>query len=162
MVFNQKPRKPIMFTANTHKNTPRYCQPNKDSICYNLSLHTHDEDHLQYLPLYLDCQNNHYEVDLLGTSTFKPIPYSHWIKNNTQQKTIKQQPHKKDPFPLIEKENLTDIINLSGPPINDLNYTMNQVFDLHDPLDTIPLSKFEVADIFLSPTETITLQLLQN
>ena len=32
----------------------------------------------------LDCQNNHYEVDLLGTSTFKPIPYSQWIKNNTQ------------------------------------------------------------------------------
>ena len=48
MVFNQKPRKPIMFTANTHKNTPRYCQPNKDSICYNLSLHTHDEDHFHH------------------------------------------------------------------------------------------------------------------
>ena len=29
---------------------------------------------------HLDCQNNHYEVDLLGTSTFKPIPYSNWIK----------------------------------------------------------------------------------
>ena len=25
---------------------------------------------LQLFPLYLDCQNNHYEVDLLGTSTF--------------------------------------------------------------------------------------------
>ena len=24
---------------------------------------------LQQFPLYLDCQNNHYEVDLLGTST---------------------------------------------------------------------------------------------
>ena len=62
-------------------------------------------NNLQHFSLYLDCQNNHYEVDLLGTSTFKPIPYSHWIKNNTQQKTKKQQPHKKDPFPLIEKEN---------------------------------------------------------
>ena len=41
---------------------------------------------LQHFPLYLDCQNNHYEVDLLGTSTFKPIPYSQCIKNNTQQK----------------------------------------------------------------------------
>ena len=30
---------------------------------------------LQHFPLYFDCQNNHYEVDLLGTSTFKPIPY---------------------------------------------------------------------------------------
>ena len=31
---------------------------------------------LKHFPLYLDCQNNHYEVDSLGTSTFKPIPYS--------------------------------------------------------------------------------------
>ena len=31
---------------------------------------------LQHFPLYLGCQNNHHEVDLLGTSTFKPIPYS--------------------------------------------------------------------------------------
>ena len=46
-------------------------------------------NNLQHFPLCLDCQNNHYEVDLLGTSTIKPIPYSHWIKNNTQQKTIK-------------------------------------------------------------------------
>ena len=40
-------------------------------------------NNLQHFPLYLDCQNNHYEVDFLGTSTFKPIPSSHWIKNNT-------------------------------------------------------------------------------
>ena len=47
----------------------------------------------QYFPLFLDWQNNHYEVDLFGNSTinhinstFKPIPYSSWIKNNTQQK----------------------------------------------------------------------------
>ena len=60
-------------------------------------------NNLQHIPLYLDCQNNHYEVDLLSTSTFRPIPYSHWIKNKTQQKRIKQQPHKNDPFLLIEK-----------------------------------------------------------
>ena len=40
---------------------------------------------LQHFSLYLYRQNTHYEVDLLGTSTFKPIPFSHWIKNNTQQ-----------------------------------------------------------------------------
>ena len=119
-------------------------------------------NNLQHFPLCLDCQNNNYEVDLLGTSKFKPIPYSHWIKNNTQQKTIKQQPHKKDTFPLIEKENLTDEINLSGPSINNSKYTINQVFDLHDPLDTIPLSKIEVENIFLPPTEKVTLQLLQK
>ena len=43
----------------------------------------------QHFPLYLDSQNNHYEVDLLGTSTFKPIPHSQWMKNNTQQKKVK-------------------------------------------------------------------------
>ena len=48
IVFNQKPRKPIMFTANANKNTQGFCQPNKDSICYNLPLHTHDEDHFHH------------------------------------------------------------------------------------------------------------------
>ena len=48
IVFNQKPRKPIMFTANAHKNAQVYCQTNKDSICYNLPLHTHDEDHFHH------------------------------------------------------------------------------------------------------------------
>ena len=57
---------------------------------------------------------------------------------------------------------MTDKINLSGPPINDSKYTVNQAFDLHDPLDTIPLSKIEVANIFPPPTEKITLQLLQK
>ena len=48
MEFNQKPRKPIMLTANAHKNAQGYCQPNKDSICYNLPLHNHDEDHFHH------------------------------------------------------------------------------------------------------------------
>ena len=43
-------------------------------------------------------------LHLLGTSIFKPIPYSQWIKSNTQQKRIKQHSHKKDLFPLIEKK----------------------------------------------------------
>ena len=79
-------------------------------------------------------------------------------QKNTQQKRIKQQPHRKDPFPLIEKENLTDTINLSGPLPNDSKYTINQVFNLHDTLDTIPLSKTEIENIFLPQTETITLE----
>ena len=37
-----------MFTANSHKNAQSHCQPNKDSICYNLPLHTHDEDHFHH------------------------------------------------------------------------------------------------------------------
>ena len=63
---------------------------------------------------------------------------------------------------MIEKESLTGKINLSGPPIKNSKYTINQVFDLHDPIDTIPLSKIEVENIFLPPTEKITLQLLQK
>ena len=55
-------------------------------------------NNLQHFPLYLHCQNNHYEVDSLSTSTFMPIPYSHWTKNSSQQKRIKQQPHTKSPF----------------------------------------------------------------
>ena len=117
---------------------------------------------LQHFSLYLDCQNIHYEVDLLGTSFFKPIPYSQWIKNNTQQKIKKQHSHKKYLFPLIEKEKLTDKINLSGPQTNDSKYTINQVFDIHDPLDTIPLSKKEIDNIFLPQTDKVTLQLLKE
>ena len=116
-------------------------------------------NNLQHFPLYLDCQNNHLESDFLGLSTFKPIPYSLWIKNNTQQKKIKQQLHKKVFFPLIEKEDLTDEKNLSGTQTNYSKYTINQVFDLHDPLDTVPLSKLEIDNIFLPPTDKNTLEL---
>ena len=63
---------------------------------------------------------------------------------------------------MIEKENLNDKIKLSGPSPNDSKYTINQVFNLHDPLDTIPQSKTEIANNFLYPTETITLEILQK
>ena len=81
---------------------------------------------------------------------------------NTQQKRIKQHSHKNNLFPLIEKENLTDKINLSGPQTNDSKYTINQVFDLRDQLDTITLSKLEIDNIFLPPTDKITLELLKQ
>ena len=45
MVFNQKPRKPTRFTASCSKNSQGFCQPTKESIYYNLPLHTNDEDH---------------------------------------------------------------------------------------------------------------------
>ena len=57
---------------------------------------------------------------------------------------------------------MTDKINLSGPQTNDSKYTITQVFDLHDPLDTIPLSKLEKDNIFLPPTGKITLELLKQ
>ena len=115
-------------------------------------------------PFYAMCDASNFGIGaaLLQPHSGKPIPYSQWIRTNTQQKRIKQHSHKKDLFPLIEKENLTDKINLSGPQTNDSKYTINQVFDLHDSLDTIPLSKLEIDNIFLPPTDKITLELLKQ
>ena len=36
------------LTCQLNKNTQGYCQPTKESICYNLPLHTHDEDHFHH------------------------------------------------------------------------------------------------------------------
>ena len=46
--LTKKLRKPIMFTANAHKNAQGYCLSNKNSICYKLPLHTQDEDHFNH------------------------------------------------------------------------------------------------------------------
>ena len=67
-----------------------------------------------------------------------------------------------DTFPLKRKENLTDTIKLSGPLPNDSKYTINQVLNLHDPLDAKPLSKIGIENIFLLTAEKITLELLQK
>ena len=54
-------------------------------------------NNLQHFPLYLDCQNNHYEVDLLGTSTsnqshilngYKITPNKNEQNNTCLRKTI--------------------------------------------------------------------------
>ena len=84
------------------------------------------------------------------------------MKNKKQQKIFKLKKYKTDLFPFKEKENLTDNINLSGPPNNVSKYTKNHVFNLHDPLDNIPLSKLEIENIFLPNTEKLTLELLKK
>ena len=61
MVFNQKPRKPIKFTANSSKNAQGYCQPTEESKCYNLPLHTHDEDHFHHPPILKLASGTHNE-----------------------------------------------------------------------------------------------------
>ena len=76
MFFNQKPRKPIMFTANSHKNAQSHCQPNKDSICYNLPLHKQDEDHFP-----------HHQILKLASGT-----HTEWILN--RDKNIKKSTKK--------------------------------------------------------------------
>ena len=62
----------------------------------------------------------------------------------TTQKLSKQKKYRTDLFPLVVKEKLIDHINLSVPPAFDSKYTKNQVFNLQDPLDNIPLSKTEI------------------
>ena len=71
-VFSQKPRKPIMFTPNSQKNAQGYCQPNKDPICYNLPLHTHDEDHFHH-PQVLKLAGTHTEWILNRDKKHKEI-----------------------------------------------------------------------------------------
>ena len=76
MVFNQKTPKTIILTANAHKNIQDYCQPNKDSICYNLPLHTPDEYHF-----------HHPQILKLASGT-----YPEWILNG--DKNIKKSTKK--------------------------------------------------------------------
>ena len=92
MVFNQKPRKPIMSTANAHKNTQGHCPPNKDSICYNLPLHTHDENHF-HLPQMLKLAS--------GTHT-------KWILNRDKKHSENYQKVTKK---LLQRQNINNQIN---------------------------------------------------
>ena len=101
MVFNQKPRKPIMFTANSHKNAQGYCQPNEDSICYNLPLHTHDEDHFY-----------HPQILKLASGT-----HTEWILNRDKKHNeIYQKVTKK----LLQRQNINDQISSRFTPATDL------------------------------------------
>ena len=101
MVFSQKPRKPIMFTANAHKNAQGYCQPNKDSICYNLPLHTHDEDHFHLL-----------QIPKLVSGT-----HTEWILNRDKKHNeIYQKKTKK----LLQRQNINNQINSRFTPATDL------------------------------------------
>ena len=101
MVFNQKPRKPIMFTANANKNTQGHCKPTKDSICYNLPLHTHDEDHF-----------HHPQILKLASGT-----HTEWILNRDKKHNeIYQKVTKK----LLQRQNINHQINQRFTPATDL------------------------------------------
>ena len=100
-VFSQKPRKPLMFTANAHKNAQGYCQPNKDSICYNLPLHSHDEDHF-----------HHPQILKLASGT-----HTEWILNRDKRHTeIYQKITKK----LVQRQNVNTQINSRFTPATNL------------------------------------------
>ena len=85
-----------MFTANAHKTTQVHCQPNKDSICYNLPLHTHDE-YPQILKL------------ASGTHT-------EWILNRDKKHNeIYQKVTKK----FLQRQNINNQINSRFKPATD-------------------------------------------
>ena len=65
MVFNQKPRNPIMFTANSSNSTQGYCRPTKKLVRYNLPLHTHDEDHFHQPQILKFASGTHTEWNLI-------------------------------------------------------------------------------------------------
>ena len=88
--FYQKPRKPIIFTANAHKNTQGHCQPNKDSICYNLSLHTHDEDHFRHPQILKLASGTHSELILNRDKKHNEI-YQKVTKKLLQRQNINNQ-----------------------------------------------------------------------
>ena len=101
LVFNQKPRKPTMFTANAHKNAQGHCKPNKDSICYNLPLHTHNEDHF-----------HHPQILKLASST-----HTEWILNRDKKHhEIYQKVTKK----LLQRQNINNQVILRFTPATDL------------------------------------------
>ena len=101
MVFNQKPRKPIIITAKAHKNAQGHCKPNNDSICYNLPLHTHDEDHF-----------HHPKILKLASGT-----HAEWILNKDKKHNeIYQKVTKK----LLQRQNINSQINSRFMPATDL------------------------------------------
>ena len=53
-----------MFTATSLKNAQGYCQRKKNIFCYNLPLHTHDEDHLHLTQIQKLASGTHTELIL--------------------------------------------------------------------------------------------------
>ena len=101
MVFNQKPRKPIMLTANAHKNAQGHCKPTKDSICYNLPLHAHGKYHF-----------HHPQILKLASGT-----HTEWILNRDKKHNeVYQKVTKK----LLQRQNINNQINQRFTPATDL------------------------------------------
>ena len=83
------------------KNIQGYCQPIKDSMCYNLPLHTHDEDHV-----------HHPQTLKLASGT-----HTEWIlSRDKKHKEIYQKVTKK----LLQRQNINNQINSRFMPATDL------------------------------------------
>ena len=99
--LGMSPYEMVFNTANSHKNAQGYCQPNKDSICYNLPLHTHHEDHF-----------HHPQIFKLASGT-----HTEWILNiDKNHNEIYQKVTKK----MLQRQNINDQINSRFTPATDL------------------------------------------
>ena len=87
-------------SANAHKNAQVYCQPNKDSICYNLPLHTHDEDHFHHPQILKLAFGTHTESIL---------------KRDKKHNELYQKVTKK----LLQRQNINNQINSRFVPATD-------------------------------------------
>ena len=101
MIFNQKPRKQIMFTEISSKNEQIYCQPTKESVCYNLPLHTHDEEHFHHLQILKLPSGTHTEWTLNRNK----------MHNEIYQKVIKK---------MLRRRNKNSQIYSRFTPVTDL------------------------------------------
>ena len=90
-----------MFTANAHKNAQGHCKPSKNSICYNLPLPTHDEDHFHHPQILKLASGSHTE----------------WILNRDKKHNeIYQKVTKK----LLQRQNINKQINQRFTPATNL------------------------------------------
>ena len=86
------------------KNTQGYCQPTKEPICYNLPLHTHDED-----------QFRHPQILKLVLCT-----HTEWIlsRDNKHNEIYQKLPKKN----LIQRQNINSQINTRFTPATNLKF----------------------------------------
>ena len=73
-----------------HKNAQGHCKPNKVSICYNLPLHTHDEDHFHHPQILKLASGTHTESILNRDKKHNEI-YQKVTKKLLQRRNIKKQ-----------------------------------------------------------------------
>ena len=63
----------MIFTALSSKITQGYSQPTKESVCYNLPLHTLDEDHFHHSQIFKLTSGTHTEWIINGDRKHKKI-----------------------------------------------------------------------------------------
>ena len=87
-VFNQKPRKPIMFTGNSSKNAQGYCQPTKESICYNLRVYV-----TIYVTIRSFSSSNNLKISIRNTYRvdFKQRQNTQWNLQESNKKLLQKK-----------------------------------------------------------------------